>query len=196
MLKRIYKWMESCVHKKYAQSLLFILFYFEALIFILPTDPMLIVYCLEERKNAYWYALLATVASVLGGITGYIIGYTLWQSIGQEIIHNCWVNIFLKPQDFYYLCDLYKDHEYFAIFIAGFTPVPYKAATFTAGFCNLAFIPFVICSCIARGARFFLYAITITIWGVQIKKYIDRFFNLFVILIVILITLSLWLWKH
>ncbi len=196
MFKSIYKWMGSCVYRKHADLILLILFYFEALIFIIPTDPMLILYCIEQQKKAFWYALIATIGSILGGITGYIIGYTIWQSAGQTIIHNPWVNIILKPADFYYLCDLYKQHEYLAIFIAGFTPVPYKAATFTAGFCSLAFIPFVFCSIIARGSRFLIYAITITIWGKQIKEYIDRYFNLLVVLIVALIAFSIWLCKY
>lgn len=157
---------------------------------------MLIVYCIEHRKKAYWYAFLATVGSVLGGITGYIIGYWLWESLGQTIIHNRFVNKIIKPDDFSYLCDLYKEHEYLAIFIAGFTPVPYKAATFSAGFCKLGFIPFVICSFFARGARFFLYAIVISIWGEKIKEYLDRYFNLLVLLIILLISVSIWLCKR
>jgi len=191
----MYRWMGSCVHKKHADLLLMVLFYFEALIFFIPTDPMLIVYCIERKNKAFWYALLATIGSVLGGMTGYIIGYTIWQSAGQSIIHNRLVNLILSPADFYYLCDLYKSHEYVAIFIAGFTPVPYKAATFTAGFCKLAFIPFVLCSIIARGSRFVLYAIAITIWGEQIKEYIDRYFNVLVVLVIMLIACSIWLCK-
>lgn len=188
--------MGSCVYKQHADLILFVLFYFEALIFIIPTDPMLIFYCIEKQKKALWYAFLATAGSVLGGITGYIIGYTIWQSLGQQIIHNPWVNLILSPADFYYLCDLYQDHEYLAILVAGFTPVPYKAATFSAGFCKLAFIPFVICSIIARGSRFLIYAIATIIWGKQIKEYIDRYLNVLVVLMVTLISISIWLCKH
>ncbi|MEX0849834.1 MAG: VTT domain-containing protein [Candidatus Dependentiae bacterium] len=196
MFKSWYKWMGSRVHSKFADIILVILFYFEALIFIIPTDPMLIIYCIERRDRAYWYAFLATVGSVLGGMTGYAIGYYIWQYYGQSIIHNPFVNVILKPSDFYYLCDLYKEHEYLAIFIAGFTPVPYKAATFTAGFCQLAFMPFVLCSFIARGARFLIYAVVISIWGEQIKKYIDRYFGLLVLLIIVLISGSIWLCRN
>ncbi len=195
MLKSLYKWMGSRVHSKHADLILTLLFYFEALIFIIPTDPMLIIYCIERRDKAYWYALLAAIGSVLGGMTGYAIGYWIWQDYGQNIIHSTWVNMVFKPADFYYLCNLYKQHEYLAIFIAGFTPVPYKAATFTAGFCQLAFLPFVLCSFIARGARFLIYAVIISIWGEQIKKYIDRYFNLLVLLVVVLISVSIWLCK-
>lgn len=196
MFKSIYKWMGSRVHKPYADLILTVLFYLEALVFIIPTDPMLIVYCIERRNRAFWYATLATFGSVLGGITGYIIGYWLWESLGQIIIHNRIINKIIKPEDFSYLCELYKEHEYLAIFIAGFTPVPYKAATFSAGFCKLSFIPFVICSILSRGARFFLYAIVISIWGEKIKEYLDRYFNLLVFLIILLIAGSIWLCKQ
>ncbi len=196
MLRKVYNWMGSRVYSKHANLILMVLFYLEALVFIIPTDPMLIFYCLEQRHKAFWYAFIATIGSVLGGITGYLIGYYIWSSAGQSIIHSPLVNIVLKPDDFYYLCDLYKEHEYLAIFIAGFTPVPYKAATFTAGFCNLAIIPFIVCSFIARGARFLIYAVAITIWGNKIKEYIDRYFNLIVLLIVALISVSVWLCKY
>lgn len=196
MFKSIYQWMGSCVHKRHADLLLTVLFYFEALIFFLPTDPMLIIYCIERRQKAFWYAFIATVGSVLGGMTGYLIGYWLWESYGQVIIHSRFVSMILNPQDFKYLCNMYKEHEYLAIFIAGFTPVPYKAATFTAGFCKLGFIPFVVCSFIARGARFFLYAIVISIWGEKIKEYLDRYFNLLVVLIILLISGSIWLCRQ
>ncbi len=192
MLRSLYLWMNTCVYKKHADIILTVLFFLEALIFIIPTDPMLIMYCIEKRQQAFWYAFIATVGSVLGGITGYIIGYLLWGYAGEAIIHNPLINLVLKPSQFYYLCDLYHKHACFAIFIAGFTPVPYKAATLTAGFCHIALAPFILCSILARGARFFLYAIAITWWGQQIKEYIDRFFNLFVLLIVIIIMLSVW----
>ena len=196
MFKAVYRWMGRQAYGKYANPLLVFLFYLEALIFIIPTDPMLILYCIERKDNAWLYAFLATVGSVLGGITGYLIGYFLWQTAGQAIVNSPFMNMILKPSDFYYLCDLFKKHEYVAIFIAGFTPVPYKAATFTAGFCKLSFIPFVLCSIFARGSRFFLYAIAITIWGEQIKKYIDRYFNLLVVLILVLISASIWICRY
>ena len=185
-VKRVYTWMGSQVHSGYALPVLGVLFYLEAIFFI-PTDPMLIVYCVERRDKAYLYAAVATVCSVLGGLTGYLIGYTLWQTIGSQIIHNHYVNYIVQPKTFTYLCSLYKEYEALAILTAAFTPIPYKAATLTAGFCSLSVGPFIVASLIGRGARFFLYAITISIWGKQIKEYIDRYFNLLVVLAMLLI---------
>ena len=76
--------------------------------------------------------------------------------------------------------------------IAGFTPLPYKAITLSAGFCGLPLIPFVLCSLLSRGARFFLVAGLLRLWGGQVKYFIDRYFNQLVVLFVALIVISLW----
>lgn len=192
MLKKIYHWMGSKVYSKHATLLLGVLFFIEAICFF-PTDPMLIFYCIERRKKSFWYATVATFASVLGGITGYFIGLWLWHSAGMEIVHNYFVQLIIKPKTFYYLCEQYKLYQYWALIIAGFTPVPYKAATLTAGFCQLSLFPFIVCSIIARGARFYLVAGILYIWGDQMKGYIDRYINIMAIVIVAAITVILWL---
>jgi len=194
-VKRVYDWMGNRVYSRYGDVILGALFFLEAIFFI-PTDPMLIMYCIERRNKAYYYATIATVCSVLGGLTGYYIGYTLWQTMGQQIIHHPMVSYIMTPQTFTRLCGLYKKYEAMAILAAAFTPIPYKAATLTAGFCNLAIMPFIIASIIGRGARFFLYAITISIWGKQIKQYIDRYFNLLVLCAMIVIGLAIWLMQR
>jgi membrane protein YqaA with SNARE-associated domain len=187
--------MGAQVYSPYATPILALLFYLEAIIF-LPTDPMLIVYCIERRDKAYRYATVATLSSVLGGITGYGIGFMLWHTVGPQIIHSSVVNYIMTPAMFHYLKSLYHQYEGWAILVAAFTPIPYKAATLSAGFCNLSLAPFIIASLIGRGARFYLYAITISIWGKQIKEYIDRYFNLLVLLAMILIMGAVWLLKH
>jgi len=191
MLERLYGWMGKKVYSKHATLLLGVLFYLEA-IFFLPTDPMLVFYCIERRKRSFWYATIATISSVLGGITGYFIGYFLWQTVGPKIIHSFYVRYIVSPDTFLYLCAQYKKYEHIAILIAGFTPVPYKAATLTAGFCQLSFIPFVIFSLIARGARMFLLAAIIYKWGVHMKKYIDRYLTLMVLLTVVIVGFVIW----
>ena len=193
-VRKIYDWMGSQVYSRYADITLGILFYLEAIFFI-PTDPMLIMYCIERRDKAYYYATIATITSVLGGLTGYFIGYWFWHTMGQQIIHHPMVNYIMTPDTFSYLCNLYKQYEALAILAAAFTPIPYKAATLTAGFCNLSLMPFIIASLIGRGARFYLYAITISIWGKQIKQYIDRYFNLLVLCAMVLITALIWFMK-
>ena len=183
--------MGASVHKEYAEPVLAFLFYLEA-IFFFPTDPMLILYCIEQPKKGMRYATIATIASVLGGITAYFIGFTLWNIMGQKIIHNSMVNYILTPKLFSYLSNLYRHYAWGAVLVAGFTPVPYKAATLTAGFCKISFGPFVLCSIISRGARFYLLALIISLFGDRIKKSIHTYFNVIVTLTLVIVALTIW----
>jgi len=179
--------MQLSVHSPYAEYILGFLFYLEA-IFFLPTDPMLIFYCIEKRENALRYAAIATLCSVLGGLTGYAIGAFLWDMFGEQIIHNPIINYVLSPGKFYELSARYKEYEWWAILTAGFTPiVPYKVATLTAGFCKISLFPFIVGSILARGSRFFFYAITIHLFGGHLKKPIEHSFNIVMALAVIII---------
>lgn len=179
------------VHSPHADLILGVLFYLEA-IFFLPTDPMLILYCIERREKSFRYATIATIASVLGGLTSYALGYCLWYFAGETIITNSFVNRFIAPDMFLYLCEQYRLYDHWAILVAGFTPIPYKAATFTAGFCSLSLLPFTIYSAIARGARFYLVALLIKVWGAQMKECIDRYFNLLVMLVMLIVGAMIW----
>ena len=96
VFKRTYDWMGSSINSVYADYILCFLFYLEA-IFFLPTDPILIVYCLERRDRALWYATVATLGSVLGGMTSYALGAVLWNCMGEQIIHNYYINCILSP---------------------------------------------------------------------------------------------------
>ncbi len=132
--------MGSFVNTKHASPVLGFLFFLEAIFFV-PTDPILILYCIKQRERALFFATVATLGSVLGGITSYCIGFALWQTAGEQIIHNHLVNYVLSPKHFYSLSSRFQQNEWLAILIAGFTPVPYKAATLAAGFCKISFIP-------------------------------------------------------
>lgn len=189
-VKNWYTWMGKQVHGVYATPVLIFMFFIEATIFLVPVDPLLILYCIEHRQRSMYYAMVATLASVIGGIFGYLIGFALWQTLGQFLI-----TFLISAANFTKVVNWFTQYESLAVLIAGFTPVPYKAVTIGAGFCKLPLLPFIFYSCIARGARFFLLAAIIRIWGDQIKQYIDRYFNLFVLLFVVLVIGSVWLLK-
>jgi len=191
-IKQFYARLASYVYSPYAESMLGLLFFLEA-IFFLPTDPMLIMFCINRQNNAFRYATIATIASVIGGITSYLLGFLLWNITGEQIIHNKLINYILTPSTFAYLAEQYRQHEWLAILIAGFTPIPYKAATLTAGFCKLSIIPFIFCSFIARGSRFYLLAIIIKFAGIHIQKSINHYFNIIIGLTTLAIIFSLWL---
>jgi len=190
IIRRIYDWMESKVESKYANVWLFSLFFIESSVFIIPIDPLLILYCISNMRRVFSYAALATIASVLGGAFGYLIGAVLWESLGEFFLS--WI---ISPHTFDSIVLKYKIYQHWAVLIAGFTPVPYKAVTISAGFCGLPFLPFVFYSLIARGARFFLVATAIKLWGPQIKAAIDRYFNQFVVVFGVILAVSAFMLK-
>jgi len=185
-LKKLYDWMGAKTNSPYADRWLAGLFFIEAVFFI-PVDPILMLYCIENRKKSFYYAAIATIASVAGGVFGYFIGAALWNSIGIKL-----VSWFISESAFARAIATYKFYQNWAVLIAGFTPLPYKAITLSAGFCGLPLIPFVLCSLLSRGARFFLVAGLLRLWGEQVKYFIDRYFNQLVVLFVALIVISLW----
>jgi membrane protein YqaA with SNARE-associated domain len=186
VVRKMYDWCGQQVRSSYAVPLLALLFFIEA-IFFLPVDPLLIVYCLEDRCKALYFATVATLSSVIGGITGYFIGYAIWESCGKFL-----VGLLFSPQTFAHALHNYEKYESWAVLIAGFTPLPYKAVTLSAGFCKLPLLPFVIFSLLGRGARFFLIAISIRIWGHHIKEYIDRYFNSLLLLFTLMVVAACW----
>ena len=186
ILKKIYEWMGAKTQSPYANIWLAALFFIEAIFFV-PVDPILILYSIENRKKSFYYAAIATVSSVLGGIFGYIIGALLWSSVGIKLVS--WA---ISESSFLKAVQTYKLYQNWAVLIAGFTPLPYKAITLSAGFCGLPIIPFAICSLISRGLRFFLIAGLLRIWGAQVKYFIDRYFNQLVVLFVVLVAISFW----
>ncbi len=190
VIRRVYDWMGKKVHSSYGLAWLAGLFFIEASFFVVPVDPLLILFCIENNRRSFFYAAIATIASVTGGVFGYMIGAILWDSIGINL-----VNWLISEATFNGLVLKYKLYETWAILIGGFSPIPYKAVTISAGFCKLPLIPFIFYSTIARGARFFLVAGAIRLWGAHIKNCIDRYFNYLVIAFVIIFVVSCTLLK-
>jgi membrane protein YqaA with SNARE-associated domain len=188
-IRRLYDWMGKQAQSPYGVWVLALFFFVEA-VFFFPADPLLILFCVQNRKKSFFYATVATAASVLGGVAGYYIGFLVWNTVGQKL-----VGLVSTQDTFTYLCQQYKLHQTWAVLVAGFTPIPYKLVTLTAGFCKLPLLPFIACSVIARGARFYLVAAAVYIWGVKIKKSIDQYFNLLVLLFVIMVGLTFFVFR-
>jgi len=188
-IRRLYDWMGEQVDSPYGTWILAAFFFIEA-IFFFPADPLLILFCVKQQRKAFFYATVATTASVLGGVLGYYIGFSVWALVGQRL-----VTFFSTAAKFSYLCDQYKLYQTWAVLVAGFTPFPYKLVTLTAGFCKLPLLPFIACSFIARGARFYLVAFVVYLWGDRIKDSIDRYFNVLVLIFALLVGISIFVLK-
>lgn len=187
-VRPVYDWTRQRVSSPYALLWLVGLMALESFIFPIPIDPLLILFCIEKPKKSFHYATLCTLSSVFGGALGYAIGSFLWDTFG-----SFFTRYIVSALTFESIRLKYELYETWAVLIAGFTPIPYKAVTLSAGFCKLSFLPFLFYSTLARGARFFLLAGIITVWGAQIKKYIDLYFDRLVLLFTVLVCASLWL---
>lgn len=124
----------------------------ESSFFPIPPDVMLAPMALARPERAWAFALLTTVTSVLGGLLGYLIGYFLFDAV-QPLLHE------LGYWDSYLLGrEWFQNWGFWAVFLAGFSPIPYKVFTVTAGVMAMAVLPFAVASIVGRGARFFIVA--------------------------------------
>ena len=180
-MRNIYDWILHWAETKYGPIALFILAFTESSFFPIPPDALLIALALGVRKKSFYFAGLCTIASVLGALLGYAIGYFVWWEGANEfspIALFFFENIPGFTQEiFYQVRELYEEWNFWIIFTAGFTPIPYKVFTVTGGAFDVNLIMFVIASLIGRAGRFFLVAYLIWKFGPQIKEFIDKYFN-------------------
>jgi membrane protein YqaA with SNARE-associated domain len=146
---------------------------------------LLIALSVSIPKKAFRYALVCSAGSLLGGCFGYLIGWEFMAAIGDAIIQFYGFN-----DQYYYVQDLYTRYDAWVIGIAGFTPIPYKVFTITAGAFKINFLIFVVVSLLSRSARFFLIGVLIYKFGPAIQRFIDRYFNLLAVLFTILLLLG------
>jgi membrane protein YqaA with SNARE-associated domain len=184
-IKKLYDRLIGLSEHRYIDVLLSVLFFIESIFFPIPIDPLLILACMRKPAKSLYYGMIATVASVLGGITAYYIGAFLWDTLGIKII-----DIFSSKKTFDTVCQKYEMYEAWTVLMAGFTPFPYKAITLSAGFCRLPITTFVIYSAISRGARFMLIAGFTKHYGAKVQYYIDHYGTILLILFTVICILS------
>jgi len=136
------------------------------------------------------YAIVCSLASVVGGMFGYWIGYSFMDVIGNEI-----VALYHFQEKFDKIAGLYQQYEGWAVAAAGFTPLPYKVFTLAAGAFKIDFPTFVFASALSRSARFFLVAGLLWKFGPPVKALIEKYFNLFSIAFFILLVLGFYVLK-
>jgi len=182
MLRRLYDWIMGLAGHKHAQWILAVVSFAESSFFPIPPDVMLIPMTLAERRKAWWYAFICTLASVLGGIAGYFIGLMLFESVGQPII-----DFYGLQTGFDKLARWYNEYGLIIVFIAGFTPIPYKVFTISSGVTHLSLPLFVVGSIVSRGLRFLLVCGLIYWFGPTIKDFIERYLGWLTLLASILL---------
>ena len=184
LLKKSYDWVLSWAHKKYSSAALFVLAFAESSFFPIPPDVLQIALSVSRPKKSFYYALISSVGSILGGIFGYFIGLKLWGLLKDFFFS--YIPGF-TPAVFDMIQTKYELYNFWIVFTAGFTPIPYKIITISAGLFGISFLMFIIASTISRSARFFIVASLIYFFGPKIKEFIDKYFNLLTTIFLILL---------
>ena len=182
IFRNLYDWTLSKASQKSAPWFLGIVSFAESSFFPIPPDIILIPMVLAKRTKAFFYALICTLSSVLGGILGYLIGFLLFNSIGILLI-----NFYHLNEQIAQFQNYYNNYGVWIVIIAGFTPFPFKVITIASGLFQLNFVVFVLCSILSRGSRFYLVSILLYFFGENIKFLIEKYFNFLTILFFILL---------
>lgn len=186
----LYDWVLNLSRHRNATWWLGALSFAESSFFPIPPDVMLAPMALARRSRAFWFALITTVTSVLGGIAGYFIGAFFFDQLAQPLI------------ELYHATDKYEamkawfaEKGIWVVLLAGFTPIPYKVFTIAAGALSMAFAPFVLASIVGRGARFFLVAALVYFAGPKFEQGLRRYVDIIGWIMIALIVVGVVIWK-
>jgi membrane protein YqaA with SNARE-associated domain len=169
MLRTLYDRTMALAASRHAVPALFGVSFVESSVFPIPPDALLIPMVLSKRIRWLWYVFVCTVASVLGGLLGYAIGYFLFQEVAEPIL--AFYGYSDKIEEF---AETFNAWGAWAVFIAGVTPFPYKVITVASGATALSLPVFIVASILARGLRFFLVAYLLYRFGPPIRAFIER----------------------
>ena len=199
-LKNLYIWVLSWSNSRWGAFALFFLAFIESSFFPIPPDVLLIALCLGSRSKSIYYVIVCSLGSALGGIFGYSIGYFLWWNSAQEF--SQFANFFFNTipgfsaEIFFEIKQKYEEWNFWVIFVSGFTPIPFKVFTVSAGAFNINFNLFLIASLIARSARFLIIGGLIWRFGEPIRSFIDKYFNVLAFLFSFLLVGSFFIIKY
>ena len=182
MLRKLYDWVLRLSEHRHAPAALFGVSFAESSFFPLPPDIMLIPMILADRLKAWRYALITTIGSVLGGLLGYYIGAALFETVGRQIVE--FYGLSAKLDVFF---ENYKLYGALIVFVAGFTPIPYKVFTIASGVAGLSLPVFIVASFVSRGARFFIVAALLYFFGVEIRNFIEKYLGILTVLFTVLL---------
>lgn len=169
MLRSLYDWTMRLAGHRHAVWWMAVISFVESSIFPIPPDVMLVPMILADRRRAWHFALVCTVASVVGGFLGYAVGVFLFDSVGAWIIA-----LYHLETQFETFKHTFNEYGAWIVLIKGMTPIPYKLITITAGVTKLDLLVFSLASIGSRGMRFFLVAALLWKFGPPIRDFIER----------------------
>lgn len=182
MLRGLYDWTISLAESRYALWALAFVAFVESSVFPIPPDVIMIPMIIAAPRRAFLIAGVALIASVLGGMLGYYIGWGLFEAVGRPVLE-----FYGKDAYFAEFTAKYNEYGAWAVLIAGVTPFPYKVITILSGATGLNFGVFMVASIAARGLRFFVVAALLWKFGAPIRSFIERRLGLMFILFVVLL---------
>jgi membrane protein YqaA with SNARE-associated domain len=185
MIRRLYNWLLEWMQTPYGVWVLFLVAVAESSFFPIPPDVFLMALCISSPKRSFRYGGICAIGSVLGGIVGYGLGFWFMDTFGIRIIE-----LYGFADKYQIVQDLYREYDAWAVGAAGFTPLPYKIFTITAGAFRIDFPTFVFVSFVARSARFAIVAGLIYKFGAPIRTFIEKYLNLLSVLFLILLILG------
>ena len=171
MNNSLYSRVRALAEGPHAERALAAVAFAESSFFPVPPDVLLAPMALAKPARAWRFALIATIASVLGGMLGYAIGAALYDTLGQWL-----VNLYGYGAKMAALKQTYADWGWLVILVKGATPIPYKLVTITSGLLGYNFPLFVALSLLTRGARFFLVAGALHWFGAPVREAMERNF--------------------
>ncbi len=183
LFSRLYLRMLQWAAHRHAPRYLAVLSFAESSFFPIPPDVMLMPMALAQPRRAMRFAMITTVASVLGGVLGYVIGFFAMELVEPLIVAAGQETALVTAREWF------TTWGFWVVLLAGFSPVPYKIFTIAAGGLALALLPFVLASLVGRGARFFLVAAVVAWGGPRIEPWIRRYVDILGWLGVILLVL-------
>ena len=183
MLRQLYNGTMALATGRYAVPALAGVSFAESSFFPLPPDIILIPMVLAKRAKAWWYALVATISSVIGGLAGYAIGVFLFSAVAEPLL-----DFYGYGEQFAEFRIWFADQGAWIVLFAGITPFPYKVITIASGAVGLSLPVFVVASIVARGLRFSIVAGLLYFFGSPIRDFIERrlglVFTIFMILLI------------
>lgn len=187
-MKRLYQWTLALAEKPSAPWALFVIAFAESSFFPLPPDVILIPMSLARPKRAWIYALICTIGSVAGALLGYAIGALLYNTLGQWLIH-----LYGYGSKIDSLRGFFAHWGWAFILVKGLTPIPFKLVTIFSGLVGYNLPLFVLLCAVTRGARFFVLAVLLNMFGETIKGLLERFFGIFMVSLVLIILLGFYI---
>ena len=171
MLKKLYDWVLGLAAGKWAEFWLALIAVIESSFFLVPADVLFLPMALAKPKRAYRYALIATIASVVGGMLGYCLGLFLFEQLAKPVLAA-----FGELQKFEQLKSCAGDQTLLILLVtSGLAHIPpIKIVTILAGAAQINFVFFVLACIVARGARFFALAWALWRWGENISHFIEK----------------------